>query len=82
MELRFALSGSVLFSTESDCAPPVGSTVTIRTESYKKGLNPGSLISFPVSSEYPPVYDYSQGGLVVHIDVNNYDVLEEGPSSD
>jgi hypothetical protein len=54
MELRFALSGSVLFSAEADCVPPVGSTVTIRTNGYKKGLPAGSLISFPVSEERPP----------------------------
>ena len=82
MELRFALSGSVLFSTEADCVPPVGSKVTIRTESYKKGLHAGSLISFPVSDEWPPEYDFSEGRAVVYIDVNNYEVLEEGPSPD
>jgi hypothetical protein len=82
MELRFALSGSVLFSTEADCVPPVGSTVTIRTKGYKKGLPAGSLISFPVSAERPPEFDYSQGRLVVYVDVNNYEILEAGPSPD
>lgn len=82
MELRFVLSGSLLFSTDADCVPPVGTKVTIRTESYKKGVTAGSLISFPVSDEFPPEYDFSEGRLVVHIDVNNYEVLEAGPEPD
>lgn len=82
MELHFAISGSVIFTTEASCVPPVGSKVTLRMQSYKKGLNAGSIISFIISDEFPPEYDYTQGGLVVYIDVNNYEVLEEGPSPD
>ena len=83
MELRFTLSGSVLFSTEADCVPSIGSVVQLRTESYKKGLNAGSLIEVPVTADDPPRYDYSDGsGVVVYIDLNGYDVLEEGPSPD
>ncbi len=82
MELRFAISGSVVFSTEFEHVPPVGSSVTITMESYKKGLHPGTIISFTVSGEFPPVYDYSEGGLIVYIDVNGYEVLKEGPSPD
>ncbi|KTE19898.1 MULTISPECIES: hypothetical protein [unclassified Sphingopyxis] len=82
MELRYSLSGSVLFSTEADRAPSVGDKITIRTEQYKKGLHAGSLISFVVSDEWPPEYDDSEGRTVVHIDVNDYEILEEGPSPD
>ncbi len=82
MELRFALSGSVIFSTEADCVPPVGSKVSIRTTSYKKGLTVGSLIEFIVSEEWPNHYDYSQGTPIVFIDVNKWEVLEAGPSPD
>lgn len=83
MELRFQLSGSVLFSTKAECAPPIGATVQIRTENYKKGLTAGSLITVPVTAEEPPLYDYSDGSeVVVYIDVNGYSVLEEGPDPD
>lgn len=59
--------------------PQIGSKATIRTERYKKGITPGSIVEFPISSDLPPVYDYSEGRLVVHIDVDNLEVLKEGP---
>lgn len=83
MELRFQLSGSVLFATRSDCVPPIGSVVRFRTESYKKGLYAGSLISVPVTGEDPPMFDYSEGDeVVVYLDANGYTVIEEGPAHD
>lgn len=83
MELRFVLSGSVLFRTESNCAPTIGSAVRIRTESYKKGLHSGSLIEIPISSDGPPIFDFTEGhGAVVYIDLNGYELIEEGPSPD
>lgn len=83
MELRFALSGSVIATAQADCVPEVGSEVVIRTDSYKKGVTPGSLLRFPVSAEFPPVSDYSEGNrAVVYIAVNEYQVLEEGPPVD
>lgn len=83
MLLRFTLSGSVLFETRADCVPPVGAVVRFRTESYKKGLNAGSLISVPVTQDDPPEYDYSDGSeVVVYLDANGYSVIEEGPDPD
>jgi hypothetical protein len=83
MELPFQLSGSVLFTTDADCVPSIGSVVQIRTESYKKGLRAGTLISVPISGQDPPVFDYTEGaGVVVYIDLNGYTVLQEGPSPD
>lgn len=83
MKLRFHLSGSVLFETEADCAPPVGSVFLIRTTNYKSGLLPGALISVPVGSDSPPLYDYSERGKVtVTIDCNGYTELEEGTTDD
>ena len=80
MRLQFALSGSVLFSTEADCVPPIGSVVHIKTTSYKKGLHAGSIISVRITEDEPPVYDFSEpGGLVVYIDLNGYEVIVEGP---
>lgn len=83
MELRFQLSGSVLFSTQADCVPPLGSVVRFRTESYKKGLHAGSLISVPITSENPVEFDYSdRDEVIIYIDANGYSVIEEGPSPD
>ena len=83
MELRFSLSGSVLFETEADCVPSIGSVVQVRTKSYKKGLHAGSLISVPITAEDPPMYDYSEDrGVVVYIDLNGYTLLSEGPAPD
>lgn len=83
MKLRFTLSGSVLFETESDCVPTIGSTIQIRTESYKKGLHAGSIISGTIAADEPPLYDYTEeNGVVVYIDVNGYTLVEEGPSPD
>ena len=76
MEIRFCISGSVVFTTNSSCVPPVGSEVTIRTDSYKKGMWPGTILNFKVSDEFPPRFDYVSG--VVHIDVNGYEVFEKG----
>jgi hypothetical protein len=80
MELRFMFSGSCICTAQADAAPVVGSEVIIRTESHKKGLNGGSLIRFPILAEFPPVYDYSDNGVVVFVDVNEYEELEAGPS--
>ena len=83
MRLHFQLSGSVLFTTVADCIPPIGSIVRFRTESYKKGLCAGSLISVLVTAENPPEYDYTEGDeVVVYLDANGYTVIEEGASPD
>ena len=80
MLLRFQLSGSVLLEKRADCVPPIGSVVRFRTESYKKGLHAGSLISVPVTEADPPEYDYSEGNeVVVYLGANGYTVIEEGP---
>jgi hypothetical protein len=80
VELRFQLSGSVLFKVEADCVPPIGSIVRFRTHGYKKGLHSGSVISVPITNESPPEYDYTEGRLVVYLDANGYTVIEEGPA--
>lgn len=83
MLLRFTLSGSVLYETRADCVPPVGAVVRFRTDSYKKGLHAGSLISVPVTTADPPEFDYSEGEeVVVYLDANGYTVIEEGPDPD
>jgi hypothetical protein len=83
MELQFKLSGSLIASVEADHVPEIGSEVIIRMDSYKKGYTAGSLLRFKISAEFPPVYDFSEGGkAVVHIDVNEFEVLEEGPPAD
>ena len=44
VELRFHLSGTLLFKTTSTFIPPVGSRATITTNAYKSGLFAGSTI--------------------------------------
>jgi hypothetical protein len=83
MKLRFSLSGSVIANAEADCVPQIGTEVVVRTIGYKKGVTPGSLLRFKVVvEECPPIYDYSTDPVEVTIDVNGYDVLEEGPPVD
>ncbi len=83
MELRFELSGTVLFKTNSECVPTIGSVVEIRTDSYKKGLNAGSIISVPITDENPPRFVFTEGDIaVVYIEVNGYEIIQEGPTPD
>jgi len=77
MELRFTYSGSTIASVVADCVPSVGSLFRIRTEHYKKGLTPGSIIQAEVSEDFPPVYDFIEG--VVYIDVDQFEIISEGP---
>lgn len=83
MELRFQLSGSVLYSTKAASIPTVGSVVRIKTTGYKKGLYAGSIIEVPITTYDPPVWDFTEGcGPIVFIDLNGYTVINEGPALD
>lgn len=83
MEIRFHLSGSVLYSTNSDSVPSVGSVVRIETNGYKKGLHAGSIIEVPITSNDPPEWDFTEGQHpVVYISLNGYTVIQEGPAPD
>ncbi|WP_170765315.1 hypothetical protein [Ruegeria lacuscaerulensis] len=72
MEVWFCISGSVVAKSDAGTVPPVGSEVTIRMETYKKGLEAGTILTFTVSEEFPPHYDYTSD--VVYIDVNGWEV--------
>lgn len=75
MPIEFVLSGSKIAESPSNCVPSVGEEVTIRTSAYKKGIEPGTLLTFTVSEEFPPHYDYSQGDEpVIYIDVDGYEI--------
>ena len=74
------LSGSLIFSTETEVCPTVGSVIRVRTTSYKKGLTAGSLISIPITTEEPPEIDYETN--VIFVDANGYSIIEEGPDPD
>lgn len=76
MEIRFCISGSTIFSTNSNIVPAIGSEVTICTDNYKKGMWPGTILNFKVSQESPPQFDYTCD--VCYIDVNGYTVVREG----
>ena len=80
MEIRFCISGSIVFTTQSNIVPPVGSEITIRTQSYKKGMPPGTLLNFRVSDVYPPHFYYTDD--TVYIDVNDWTVFEPHDSTE
>lgn len=81
MNLRFALSGSVVFETRADAVPPVGAKVIFRMQQSKKGFEQNACVSAIVQgAPCAPVYDYSEGGeVVVSIDLDEF---EELPSYD
>lgn len=80
MELRFHLSGSVLYSTKTHSVPGVGSVVRIKTNVYKKGLHAGSIIDVPITTDDPPEWDFTKAEPIVFINLNGYTVVQEGPS--
>ena len=81
--MNYHLSGSILYSVDSDFVPPIGSRVTITTEGYKKGLLSGSLIEFTVGENHPIDIEYDgEGVAIVHISIDAYDVLKKGPPID
>lgn len=83
MELRFHLSGSMLYSTKADSVPSVGSVVRIKTNGYKKGLHSGSIIEVPITNDDPPEWDFTEGHEpVIFINLNGYTVIREGPAPD
>ena len=81
IKLVFTLSGSPVATLSSEVVPHTGSEVILRTDSYKKGLVPGSLIRFTVEGEHcdPVAFDLTDNEAVVHFDINGYDLLEAGP---
>lgn len=72
MKLRFALSGSIIFETEADCVPPVGSRVSFVMQGYKKGIEPGTLVTATVTSDIEPHYGFDDGKVEVTLDVDEF----------
>ena len=78
MKLRFALSGSIVFEGESDCVPPPGSTVGFVMQTYKKGIEAGSLVTATVQGDIiPPHYDFEEGGVVVTLDLDAFIIASD-----
>ena len=77
MQLRFALSGSIIFEGRSDCVPPLGSTVSFVIQAYKKGFDVGDYVSATVTDDgtVPAEYDFANDEVVVTLDVNELVVL-------
>lgn len=83
MKLRFRLSGSVLLEREADFSPGPGAIIRICTETYKKGLNSGSVIEFRITESEPVIFDFTDmGDVIAYIDVNDYNLIQEGPHPD
>lgn len=82
-ELRFAISGTTVYSTMAPSVPPAGSDIAIRTETYKKGMAAGTVLTFKVGDGFMAVqYDFTERPPVVYIDVNAYEVVSEGALPD
>ena len=80
VEVRFHLSGSLLFKTKAEFIPSDGTIAIITTEAYKSGLEAGSIIQVEVGKLEPVEVEYnSDGSIVAHVSVNGYETLREGP---
>lgn len=82
MKLIVQFSGKHLYTTYVDCIPAVGSTVRIKTVNYLKGHYPGTIITFPVTSDDPPEFDFTETPPVVYLTANAFTVICEGESDD
>jgi hypothetical protein len=60
----------------------MGSLVRIKTQSYKKGLYPCSVIEFTVANAQPPEFDFTKTPPAVYLDANGYRVIVEGKLTD
>lgn len=60
--------------------PPIGTSIILALQSYKKGLWPGTVLSFPVTADDPPTLDLTEDPPVLTLDVNGWSVLSEGPA--
>lgn len=78
MQVVFDLSGTTLFETTMEAIPKDGSIIRIKTKAYKKGLPADSIIDVIVGAEGEP---YMENGIL-HIDVDGYRLIEEGPDPD
>lgn len=77
MILRFALSGSIVFETTSDCVPPAGATVTFAMQTYKKGFEAGTVVTATVT-DVEPSFDYtSVSGGAVMLDLDRFVIAGE-----
>lgn len=77
MKINFYISGSRVATVTNSMAPTIGSEVTIITDSYKKGMWPGTILNFRVSEDFPPHFDYTSDEVM--IDVADWNVFKEGP---
>lgn len=80
MKIVYHLSGTTLFEENALQAPAEGETVQFRTNTYKKGLYGGSLISVEVGGVDPVRYEPDKDNpSVVYVSANGYNIIEEGP---
>lgn len=82
MKLIVQLSGKPLYTTFVDCIPAIGSIVRIEAVNYFKGHYPGTIITFPVTSDDPPEFDFTETPPVAYLTANAFTVIREGESDD
>ncbi|WP_294257245.1 hypothetical protein [uncultured Sphingomonas sp.] len=76
MIIKFFLSGSCVFTEKSDAVPTIGSEVIFRFQTYKKGIEAGTLVTAIVLDEIPAIYDYTADAcdVVVSLDIGEINV--------
>ena len=80
MKAKAYISGSLVWQGEIDGVPPVGTMIIFPMQSYKKGLWPGSILRFQVTTDVPPTVDLVDDEPVLILDVDGWTVLEEAPA--
>ncbi|MES3090617.1 hypothetical protein O6027_03340 [Sphingomonas aerolata] len=78
MKLIVQLSGKHLYTTYVDCIPAIGSLVRIEADAYFKNHYPKTIIEFPVTSDDPPQFDFTETPPVVYLSANGFNVIREG----
>ncbi|PTW45093.1 hypothetical protein C8J25_108185 [Sphingomonas faeni] len=79
MKTRVHVSGSIIWDGNLDFAPPIGSEVSLVMQGYESGYFPGSIITFTITTEDPPVFDLTADPPVLILDANGYRVDREAP---
>jgi len=82
LKLIVQLSGKHLYTTFVDCIPAIGSIVRIKAVTYFKGHYPGTIITFPVTHDDPPQFDFTETPPIAYLTANAFTVIVEGERTD
>ncbi len=79
MQTKVYVSGSLIWTGRLEFAPSIGTEVSLVTQGYESGNFPGSVITFTVTREDPPVLDLTEDPPVLRLDANGYRVDQAAP---